>query len=160
MFDDKILQTMTAKAENYASFTNRVKGIGKIISEELGISVRHDPDMNYSRGQKLSFWVNHQGISVGIEKGDFEIALFISSKGKLCAWRFLKKITRNEWGPTSLESLPGQFKQMIGKLTLKLESHGYQLITDDILDQFVPGHYTEMDEAPATLFNVLFSELF
>lgn len=57
------------------------------------------------------------------------------------------------------QHLPLELAQFSARLRTLLRDRGFYVLESDALDAIVPGQYCELDDAPATVFQVLFSEI-
>jgi hypothetical protein len=155
--EESIAKALKASPDYSENFTEAVAGVRGKLEKAIGQSVYHDPDMNYSASQSLSVSLDTHGQPV--QRGDasarHELVFFVSSRGKLhtAVWR--TRISHKEWRLCTPDVSPS----LQSRLHRLIEEGGYALVQGPVLDELVPGAVTDMDAAPATVFEVLFSEL-
>jgi hypothetical protein len=159
MFPSKIQNAVDAPADFTNTFTGKVESIGITLRELIQVPIAHKKDMNYANGQSLCFGLDADGHAMSRETALYEIYVYISSKGELFAFHFLIRVKLNEWRPIEEAELPHGSSDLIFRVNEQLETLGYERVPKAELAKEVPGQFTEMDGAPASLFDVLFSEL-
>ena len=142
------------------------------LSHALHVEAELDKDMNYRAGQRLVFRLNkrHKLIDPHDISAIFEISIFVSSKGPFYAgvFRRFEKASQGfeklgvpppgAWSaiPMGSEVLFANIKREIDAI---MQRNFYQSIEGAVLSEIVPGKFTDMDGKPATVFEVLFSEI-
>ena len=89
----------------------------------------------------------------------YMVKTILSSRDSLFTFVFLKGRMKQVWypmDPTALMSELLTYKSIISNF---LERHNYLLLEGPVLDELAPGHVTELDGVPATIFQVLFAEI-
>jgi hypothetical protein len=162
------------KADYSNAFTKRVYSFAKLLENELSLRVQHDADMNYSAAQKLIVWLSEGGRPVPPNErdGKFQLITFISSKGPFFAFTVLKLSDgetgwkekgltepRRFWTVLALKDVPKKIAPLEKKISVVIESNNYTLLEERLLSKEAEGHLTELDGKPATVFDVLFSEI-
>ena len=148
-----------------SSFTDRMAILADHIARSLSIPVSHETEMNYSSAQKLKVWADVQGTPVLPldRKARYVVVVFVSSRAPYCAIVCLEIIGlqsgRLELKALPLENVPPGLRACADQIAAKLADAGYHFISGDISKEIAKGHVTEMDGAPATVFDVLFSEI-
>jgi hypothetical protein len=158
MLDFDIQAALDALPDRSPGFTAEVQRLGAALQAALGVSLKHDSDMNYANGQKLAVGVLEDGTAVEMQRSHFEVDIYISSKGRFYAMLFLQRVRGNEWKTLDPEVALGA-PALLRTIRGTLAHAGYKELAGAQLWDTVPGHLTEMDGVPATLFAVLFSEI-
>lgn len=133
--------------------------------QALGAHVEHDRGMSYASSQQLVLGLTAMGTVVpSLDPSSVaKVVAYVSSKGKLFAILAfeVEKATRaaKEWLPARGEGHHAGLREVVGKLASVLEAEGYHRLSGPALERLAPGHVTEMDGAPARVFDVLFTEL-
>jgi hypothetical protein len=142
--------------EGYSKeFSDRVAIMGQTLSEHLGFPVAHDVDMNYRAGQSLSFSLLDRPPYTFSERGNREIKIFISSRSDLFC--FVCPDERGMFVPS--EKFPEPVQKIVGTCRNILKEMGFKEVENFLLNIKVPGFFTVLDNLPATLFQILFSEI-
>ncbi len=160
---------------NYSTeFTDEVRLLANTLEEVAPGPVEHDADMNYSASQKISVWLNKlcKPVPPRDPKAKYRVVIYVSSKGPFFTFATLKlspaaEIWKEEvpgqtmhcWVQLGYSDVPGKIKPIQKRITTAMESHGYSLLDESALSRIVEGKSTELDGKPATVFEVLFSEL-
>ena len=152
---DKALRVAPDCSED---FTNTVAGMRRKLELAMEAPVYHDSDMNYSASQKLSVFLDAQGKPVQREDpwATNEVVLLISSRAKLYTTLGLERLVGNEWRVRTCDTAPG----LLSALHRLLQEEGYAHVQGTVLSEPAEGAVTEMDGVPATVFQVLFSEMY
>jgi len=146
-------------------FSAVARAVAKRISDHTGLVWRHDEDMNYSAGQRLNTTFSPEGSPIAREDetGTFMVIIYLSSRAKV--WSVLVRQLQIDkkygsiWNTAPLGAERPWLLKAIRAVSEVLHSLGWIRIADSELDAVVEGHVTELDGKPATLFEVLFSEL-
>jgi hypothetical protein len=157
------------------AFTNRMALLARSISDALSIQVEHDTDMNYSAAQKIVIWLNTHCQPVPPRSPDavYRLNIYVSSKGRYFTFVTLVLSTTGEnrrerrldlpeqyWVRLDDDSLPAAVQTLQQRIASLMESQGYIFVKEPLLSQEAEGYSTEMDGRPATIFDVLFSEVY
>lgn len=170
---NRIIQNALEAPPNYSEeFAVWVEEVAAAIAARLGVNVEHNSDMNYSVAHQIVIKYDDDGHPAQPDKGyRYRLIVLLSSRGKFytivvyrrtdvgCDYReyglpsagtyHLRFDYREQEGiQSSLESIRGV-----------LQNVDVHEVDPDYLNEYVPGKVTEMDGVPATLFQVLFSEL-
>lgn len=159
MFPVLIQDAIDAPADFTRKFTKEVDAIRAELQSQVSVPVSHHSEMNYANGQRLAFCLDDEGNPTAQEQAAYEMQIHISSKARLFAIYNLNRVGKNEWRPISEADLPHQSVNPIRLTEAMLKSMGYERVANAYLSKEVPGHFTELDGVPATVFEVLFSEL-
>jgi hypothetical protein len=150
---------------NYShEFSDRVIAIGKILSKYLGTSLLYDGDMNYRAGQSLSFSLLSHPPYKFSERGDIAVGIYFSSRSELfcffCVDEMKKFVGHDERKFfVSPEKFPDPIQKIIDQCRNILNDIGFIEVENKFLTLNAPDCFTELDELPATIFQVLFAEI-
>lgn len=145
-------------------FSEQVAKIGNIISSHLGFPILHDKDMNYRAGQSLSFSLSGRPPYAPSRNGCIEIDIYISSRSELycffCRDSQIEFIGSNESGFfVKPELFPVPVQEIVSTCRNILNSMGFKEVENALLNLKIPNFFTELDNLPATVFEILFSEI-
>lgn len=129
------------------SFTRRVEALADQVRARCGATVSHSADMNYASSQT---------ITATPESGDCQVRCYVSSRGPLFTIATFER-EGNAWriAPNECRSCA----QLIACVRDISVEFALREVPSKDWSLPAPGHVTDMDGAPATLFDVLFSEL-
>jgi len=157
-----------------ATFTHEIMSLHRVIAEELSASVELDDDMNYGSAQKLVVWLDRgcRLIAPRSPKAAYRLIDFVSSRGRFFTFITLAlsastagwkekgfEEPKRYWNLVAKGNLPDGIKFVQKKIASVMESNKYALLEDPVLIQEATGHWTKLDSRPATVFEVLFSEV-
>lgn len=156
-----IIEQYAEAAPDYSrEFTERVGRLGETLSAALGVAVRHDDDMNYNAGQRLTVHLDADGVPTSDEaKARYALKAVVSSKGPL--WTvlgFVRGTDPRVWSPLPLREMGEPARSASQKIAEVLGPTGSR-VDEELLDRPVPGRVTELDGAPATVRDVFFCEV-
>lgn len=162
MNQESYKQALAAQTDYSTNFTQTVEELCVKLSQSLKMKFCHNAHMDYSSSQTIEFWLDKACEPV-IERrdADFLVTIFVSSKGKFFTTRCrvreaaLSKI----WNSISFGELNQNIQYYLQEIADVLEDSGYISIRDSILSELAEGYKTRMDKMPATVFQVLFSEI-
>jgi hypothetical protein len=172
--DRGLRAALKADPDYSEAFADRVAALARAVADELAVPVEHDADMNYSAAQKLVVWLNGAGVPVEPRSPDaiYRLNTYFSSKGRYFTFVTLALSASGEngrdrglelagpyWVRLDDHALPAGIVSLRRRLASFLRSKGNTFLEEPILSQEAAGHFTQMDEKPATVFEVLFSEL-
>ena len=144
-----------------AGFVERVAELRESVTSRIGVPLVHDPDMNYSAAQKLTLWLDETGeVASGHDVAAYQLDFLISSKVDVYTVVGLTKDDLGRWSRISVsqdKSILADYTRRIGRC---FEELGYTSLQESELGSVVDGHVTELNGSPATLFQVLFSEMY
>jgi hypothetical protein len=166
---------LSTEPDYSVTFTDEVMALHRGVADALPAPVEHDDDMNYSSAQKLVVWLDREChiLRPRDSKAAYRLLYFVSSRG-----RFFTFITlgltistagwdkngvekpRRYWSLVAKENLPDEIKSVQTRIASILKLHRYALLEDPVLSQKAKGHLTKLDGRPATVFEVLFSEVY
>jgi hypothetical protein len=157
--DPSALQAALNTEPDYSkAFTHEVAILAHAIEEVCRVPVEHDDDMNYSAAQRL---VGDPRDSHAV----YRLLVLVSSKGSYFTFvtLHLSDSLAEGRGPCWIrlanEEIPDEIKKLQKKAAGILEAKHYTLLEGIALAQEAEGHLTGMDGTPATVFEVLFSEV-
>ena len=139
-------------------FTDRVEEMRSVLELIVNCPVTHDDDMNYAAAQKLIFYIDQDGAPTSQETAANKIVFYISSKAKFVSYLMFPKLRKNIWGPPILK-ISNSHSAINRIATIFADRIGYT-IPDIDLHQEVEGRATELDGKPATIFEILYSEIY
>jgi len=156
--NEKIAAAMRQPPDYSVGFTEMMIGIRTKVGRALNSAVYLDSDMNYSSCQRLSVYIQPDGVLVekDSESAAWRIDFLISSRGKFFTRVGLQRMSRKEWKVVRVTS---DFT-LVHRIGRVLEKEGFEPVPIDILEESADGFLTEMDGVPATVFQVLFSEMY
>ena len=166
--NNQILTSLNGPADYSLQFDQRVSALSNFLTARLGLSFIQNRDMNYSSSQTLEVPLDGDGNPISTNASpSYRFVLFLSSKGP-----FLAIIVYCKRNGTLMSASPVPFwercnsmewsekvSDLYRKVVSLLEEEGIIEIRDLQWDIKVEGHFTEMDNHPATLFEILFSEI-
>jgi hypothetical protein len=173
---DRDIQVALNTAPDFSiAFTREVKSLLHAVADGLSGPVEHDDDMNYSAAQKLVVWLDRDChlLSPRDPKAVYRLIVFVSSRGRFYAFialglssstargreNGLEKPPRS-WSRITKNNLPDGIKRLQKRIASVMEMKGFSLLDDSVLSQVAEGHWTKLDERPATVFETLFSEMY
>jgi hypothetical protein len=169
IMDNQILTSLKNPPDYTEKFTEKIKKIRDSISAPIGWALYHDKDMNYSAAQRLCLFLD-ENYSISNKhsiRTKYEIVFLMSSKANFFTYVCLQKKEPDcngnhvsYWELMSEEQIQPDISQYIRVVCDKIIKHGYELICGDVLQKKIEGSFTELDGAPATLFEILFTELY
>jgi hypothetical protein len=148
MTADLIASALATAPDFSPPFTSRVAALTVAIRESCGTAVEHDSSMSYAASQSIS-WDEEQGGRT------FKFRIFLSARGPLYALTAYRMEKPREWrrevdAPASTD---------FACIRSILDGQGLTFLAATDLEGLAPGFVTEMDGVPASLFEVLFSEV-
>ena len=121
-----------------------------------------DKDMNYRASQVVRLHLNDDYVSCEYNSSNVtrQLLYYISSKGPFFARVLMAKTADNLWEllPESLQGF--YFCDVVQKIDDQLCKSHLTLLEGEVLKEIVPGLTTDMDGVPATVFEVMFAELY
>jgi hypothetical protein len=166
---------LSTEPDYSAEFTNEVTALQLAIADELSAPVEHDADMNYSSAQKLVVWLDRgcRPVAARDPKSAYRLIDFVSSRGRFFAFLTLGLSTstvgwkekgleepRRSWSVVARNSLPDEIKSVQSRIASIMDANRYSLLDESVLSQEAAGQLTQLDGQPATVFDVLFSEIY
>jgi hypothetical protein len=140
---------LNAAVDYSPEFTRRVSELGTLLRRNCNAEVTHRSNMDYSAGQVL--WLTTNLVA------DHQLRVYISSRGPLFAIRQFEQIAR-AWHeisqPTRIDD--GGLADCTRRI---LQEAGLAEVSKAEWSLPVDDRRTDLDGAPATVFDVLFSEL-
>lgn len=162
---DREIEASIKRSPDYSeSFTSVVRDIRRILECELRVSIVHCEDMNYSAAQTLTIFFDDklQPLGHDCNPGSYKLVILLSSKGFfftiICYQRDISK-QQLVWHLLTNEHVPSIVLRVGVQASTILNRIGWRQLTKPQLEEVVEGYYTEMDGAPASVFQLLFSEL-
>ena len=144
------IDDLATKAPDYSTeFTARVEQLKTILEPVLGHCLRHQTAMDYAAGQALEFEAPPND----------RLQLWISSRGPVWTYTLLTRMGKNEWKATHERARSPEIAARIDAASRRLSDLGIELVAPELHQQMLPGYETELDGAPANVFQRLFSEI-
>lgn len=160
MKDEALVQALSKPTDYSSNFGQVVEQLSIKVSQTFGMNFFHNGHMDYSSAQTIELWLGEAHEPVGARTvACYGIRIFVSSKGSFCAIRSVIKISPRHWIPLPDNERDENIKACIQKVEQTLAEEGYASLPRSVLSQQVEGHLTRLDKLPATVFQVLFSEL-
>ncbi|MGQ0778308.1 MAG: hypothetical protein ACT4NY_28520 [Pseudonocardiales bacterium] len=159
---DTMQRFLDAPVDYSLEFTERVNDLADSLSAALGVPVRHDTDMNYNPGQLLIVYLLPGGSVTSDERAaSHAVKVAVSSRGPLWAMLVSRKGDRElEWFPSTVGEIEdGSAGDVFATIERTMQAAGLVRVSDNTLEELVPGRVTELDGAPATVRDLLFCEL-
>ncbi len=156
--DRMITKALAARPDYSSRFTARMEAIRRKVEGQIAAPVYLDSDMNYAVSQRISIFLDQRDrpVSKDDEARCVEVAILISSRSSVYTVVQLDKFSRNERKVVEVTAAADS----LSNLERSVDEEGYSPIRGDVLNELAPGCTTEMDGAPATVFQALFSEMF
>lgn len=159
MNERNLKKALETNIDYSAEFTSLVEKMGTELSSHLQASVSQDRDMNYKAAQELNVYLTSDfQIAYKLKNSEFWIRIFISSRGLFASLIIKSRFQHNVWVTVALNDAPKQVQNMYKKITKFLQDQNYSVLSTDILEEIVPDRYREIDDLPATVFDILFAE--
>jgi hypothetical protein len=172
--DSELRAALTTAPDFTQAFSHEVQSLRDLVAEALSAKIEHDDDMNYSSAQKLVVWLNgdYQPVAPHDSQAACRLIVFVSSRGRFFSFVTLTlsasttgwkkkglEEPRRNWTVLAADTVPDEIKNLQKKITFHLESNRFSLLESSVLSQAAKGHQTKLDGRPATVFDVLFSEI-
>lgn len=159
--DTEIIARALSKPADYSdNFDYVVDELCARLSQQLKVDFFHNSHMDYSSAQSIELWLNKDFDSVSRQKDAFsKITTFVSSKGSFFTIRCQTRDLLKRWISVPDENRDEHIHLYIQQIETILEAGGYISLPRSVLFQLAEGHLTKLDKLPATVFNVLFTEL-
>jgi hypothetical protein len=172
--DERIREALQTPPDFSEAFDNFVDKICERLSSVFGVLLYHDNDMNYSAAHQIKLHLNREYVPINFKSADviYELVTLISSKGPFFTFICLHREYVTDFESLALPA-PGEYwlrlepdkispkiQAQMSLIIAEMELMNYTLLSGTLLDQVIEGFVTDMDGIPATLFQVLFSELY
>jgi hypothetical protein len=159
-----IVDSLQSPTDYSPEFTTKIDNINHEICMEFGILATHDATMDYRASQSLAFNVSGRDPYRLVPDGEIEVRIYVSSRGELfCFYCFDRKgilYREGMWKhPVPLKSFPVGLADWFDKIRNVMNRIGYDEVGEIFFNEPAPGCSTELDGLPATVFQVLFSEI-
>jgi hypothetical protein len=168
----RLAEALSTPADYSCAFTERIRELGRHLSSVLGLTMSHNESMDYAAGQMLVLYLDSAACSTesNSPEADYMISLFLSSRGRFVAVHVRHRdsspardyrVNRmgTQWMLTRLCEVPFSIQGVIDRLGSAVASDGWEILDETVLNRLVPGAFTKLDGKPATVFEVLFSEV-
>ena len=160
--NEELKLALSEPADYSDHFAKQIDELCLGLSQSLGTKFFHDDHMDYRSSQRIILWLDESHKPVNeVSRASFEVTVFISSKGKFCAVICRCRNTGSDsfWTRIPINLMDSSLRLHIQRVKEFLEARGYVLIHPSTLSERAEGYKTEMDNLPATVFEVLFSEV-
>ncbi|MGO1070837.1 hypothetical protein ACTOWJ_13735 [Lysobacter sp. CA199] len=158
-----ILDALPKPIGDYRDVCDFVARLKQALETEMRVQFRRDADMNYNAGQSLAHEL--QGThKPSNRRYRFEPRFYLSAKAPLFAvYCFDRRWGMTDRGgvghPIAQERLPEAIQAWIEQAKAVLIREGLTEVEHRYFHQPAPGCFTQLDGAPATVFESLFAEL-
>ncbi len=154
--EEKIKSALAARPD-IANFDALIERLKTRFEAQFGVPVGLDRDMNYSASNSLEVYLDRAGRPVPENAAEsLKTAVFVvSSLGSFYTVLARTQTKPRYWEPSPTENL----SSLIEQVSSIFENEGIERLEGEVLDEIAPGHRTQLDNAPATVFQVLFGEL-
>ena len=160
--DENLELALSASPDYSSSFTDVVEELCAKLSQVLGVAFHRIGDMNYSSSQTICLMLNEEYRPVSDRhKASSWVNTLVSSKGKFyfISCRAKDAPPSRTWRIVPELALNQDTQAYIRKINAVLEASDYVLLPELVLKQPAGDHKTRLDKLPATVSQVLFSEL-
>ena len=143
------------------TFTKEVATCASDLAKDIHISLVHNSDMNYSSAQSIRMFLSSDRCepATSMQNSKYELRVLISSKGPLFCILILASDQQSHWRLCKEDSIPVCIANIEDIVIASLLRKQYKIVERDILWKTLPDRFDEMDDAPSTIFSVLFSEI-
>jgi len=150
------------------SLTERLASCSEEISRILVGDVAPDERMNVSSSIALHIRFSESAVALSTaerEAATYDAQFLVSARADLFTIIVLQRAPATTAGPVRAWSLvpPAECERVwwprLRGGSEVLEARGFKPLAGSVLQQSAPGHKTKLDDAPATVFEVLFAEL-
>ena len=152
--DEFIIDALSHEPDFSPSFTSRIGVVRDQLQRRFCIRLEHESNMNYAAAQRLEYRKRSAE-----EESEFAIDLFLSSRASAFATGFRRSLAVSEWEVVSRKDVPADVQHDAEKFELFLTEIGWRFVDEEQSQEYIVGRTTLMDKAPATVFDVLFTEL-
>jgi len=158
--DDMLTLALSKPADYSGNFDRIVEELRLNLSHALGQSCSRDGDMNYSSSQEIELRLDkaHEPVST-LKEALFRIIIFISSKGKFFTVRCRTRDSLNRWVLIPDSERDRNVQAYVQRAGQFMEANGYVSLPQSVLSRQADDHLTRLDKLPASVFDVLFSEI-
>lgn len=157
-----IINALDKPIDYSLDFSNKVIGLGKALSQIIGLPYIHDDDMNYNPGQFIGFFIKNNPEDKN-KTLNIELRFYISSKSNLFCIYCVDKGNKffnlpSTQHPIKEALLPAGVQKIIHHCVSYLQNH-YQIVDSRYFFAPAPLQFTQLDGLQATVFESLFAEL-
>jgi len=171
--EKKVISACNNERDYSIRFENKVKSIQKSAEDFFNTVVDVDDDMDYGASNRLTFYFDKKSRIISSAenytkeerwvKADYFVEVLISSLGDFYWSRVVGKkkilgLTMKK-NATRTEGFSSEVLQNKSKVDDFIENLGFQSIPEILLGKIVPGKKTDLDGSPATVFDIIFSEI-
>jgi len=159
---DKEIQLALAREADFSkSFDQKMESLRDLFTKAINAPVYLDIDMNYNASQRLYTFLDHnqQGCDKDSDESAIKFSLLVSSKGPFYTYLCSYKVGRNKWEQGNISPESNNLNIVIRQAEAVLQKEGHKGLFGDILEELALGYTTNLEGKPATIFEVLFSEI-
>lgn len=154
--EEKVKEAIAARSD-IPGFDALIARLKSEFEGRLGVSIELDRDRNYSASNRLRVYLDREGRPVP-ERSTVSLRManfIVSARGK-----FYTVMAHTQTEPRYWDLTPTvEVASLIEEVSEIFSKEGIERLEGDVLDEIAPGHRTEFDNAPATVFQVLFGEI-
>ena len=164
---EKIINALNNHCDNSEQFHILTQEIAADVSSKFKCYCKTEPWGNYTYSNKIIlFFNNNQPCLSKSDMFDRELYLLLSARGPF--YTFMNYMKTNDkdlngkplWIIVDNDNLPKEILKNIKTITTVLRKYNMQFVNDkQMLEQVAEGHYTELDGAPASVYEILFGEI-
>lgn len=171
--EEKVIHACDNERDYSIRFKNKVKSIQKSAEDFFNTVVDVDDDMNYGASNKLTFYFDKKTRIISTAenytkeerwlKADHFVEVLISSLGDFYWSRVVGKkkilgLTMKK-NATRIDGFSSEVLQNKSNVDDFIENLGFQSISETLLWKTVPERKTDLNGSPATVFDIIFSEI-
>lgn len=143
-----------------------INEIQKKLAALLNAKIHKENSREYVPSDALAVYYmpNGQPIEGAITNTDYATPVFVAhirlswvATYAMIDWKMTKD--RKVWHAYSEDNLPSELARISTTIKQFLEEEGYQILSGTVLDEIVPGQYSGLDDSPASVRAILFSEI-
>ena len=139
--------------------------LGRELAGVLRAPVYPEPDRDYVVSDSFAVYYSADGQALlwsadePISTPAFVVHNLLSWSGPYALIDWKRTQDARTWLPQTEEELPSSLRAVSEKLQRFLNEAGYKVLSGPILDQFIPGRTSELDDSPQTVREGLFSAI-
>jgi hypothetical protein len=159
MLPENFAAALAETLEPYLARHGRAQQLCQELSQAIATPLRHESS-DYS-AEALVLWLDAklQPTPPFSADGRYMVKTMLSSRGKYFTFVVYRGRIKAVWSRLAPADWPEGLTRYTQSLAQELEARSYVALAGKILDQSAPGHFTELDGNPATVFEALFGEL-
>jgi len=169
--DHGLAKAINSPADYTSDFTFKVSSLCARLHQVIGVECEHRSDMNYRAGQSIDLQFIIPPTLDDLSCANVKLTIFVSSKGPYYTYIFRRLASpainfariglpqpKHVWSRAGSDVALAlvHYTRIIDSI---MSSDSYQRLDESKLGEIAEGQFARMDDAPATLFEVLFSEV-